>query len=515
MIRLLMVFGVGSLLGSLVLCSYFDGWSTPLPLNEIRGRDQKASDRTASFLINERPFDQVFYSLNLTIGTPPQDVVLAMQPLCPINTWIGSQDGNYANVSNFGFPVSYDRPYVFDGNVSSTAQEDNSSYLYFGYYSFNIRTDGYGIGLVDNISIGDVSLGRREITLVTEGDRTPGDLCLDDLGSWLKNASMVDEEVFSISLDGSGIYSFCCYRTKPLTSSVDSAPGHIVFGGVDTEKFQGSLVLLPALTELDFLGEDRNVFNLESMTIMNGSETVELLHAHPNASFELDHGDFGCTFPPDVVDSIYDILGGAQFLQADQSAPGALVPCSIAQGSLSVNFTFGYNTSNTSISVSVSDLMSTSRTTSLAHNSSKILSSNGTELCLFNILPGSPQDYLVLNHSVFHLGSSALKSVYTVFDKGNRTVGVANAKPDVTSSNIVNYNGGCFPGAQIIGASASSACAPTSTVQTALPTAILTDSPTHVSASPTSTSTSNAPRNNLCTPAMILVASLPILLNIL
>ena len=90
------------------------------------------------------------------------------------------------------------------------------------------------------------------------------------------------------------------------------------------------MVLLPALTALDFLGDGRNVFNLESMAILNGSERVDLLHAHPNASFELDHGDYGSLFPPDVTESVYKILGGVQFVQSDPSVPGALIACSKA-----------------------------------------------------------------------------------------------------------------------------------------------------------------------------------------
>lgn len=297
-----------------------------------------------------------------------------------------------------------------------------------------------------------------------------------------------------------------------LTLLADSAPGDLLFGGVDTEKFQGSMVLLPALTALDFLGEGTNIFNLESMTMLKGSETVELLHGHPNASFELDHGDFGSLVPPDVSNSIYEILGGAQLIENDRNVPGALVPCSIAQRSLSINFTFGYSTSHTLISVPISDLMSSPRTTSLAHNSSNVFSPDGTPLCLFNMLPGTEHESTVLDHSVFHLGTSALKSVYVVFDFGTRTVGVANAKPNVTSSNIVSYNNGCFPGAQHVGSSASSACAPTSTVQSVLPTQIFTESPTVASASPTTTSTSNAVEHKVCTFSAVLAVSLSIYL---
>ena len=511
MAQLIITFlGFGQLLAAHAFVPLLDNPLSTRPHSDRVGpRDQSLPNRTASFKINERPFNQVFYDLNLTVGTPPQDLVLAIQPLCPSGTWVASHDAEITNATQFGYPNIQDGPYVFDSKASSTAQEDNSSSFSFLYWT--PTTIGSGSSITDNISIGGFSLDHRQVNLVTEGDRTPGDICLDDIGSWLRNASIIDEEVVSIWLNGPGIQSSFYYRVRTLTISADSAPGDILFGGVDTEKFQGTMVLLPRLTALDFLGEDENLFNLESMTILNGSETIELLHMHPNASFVLDHGVFGCSVPPDVSNSIYEILGGAQLIQDDQDIPGALIPCSIAQGFLSINFTFGYKTTHTLISVPISELMSSPRTTSLAHNSSNILSPDGNELCLFNVLPGTRHDELVLNYSVFHLGTSALKSVYAVFDKATGMIGVANAKPNVTSSNIVSYNNGCFPGVQLVDSSASSACAP---VETALPTQIFTNTPTVASASPTSTSTSNAVEYKGCALSLILAASLQVYLCI-
>ena len=299
-----------------------------------------------------------------------------------------------------------------------------------------------------------------------------------------------------------------------LTVSIDSAPGDIVFGGIDTEKFQGNISLLPALTALDFLGESRNVFNLLSMTILNGSEPVELTHSHPDASFELDYGDFQNRVPPDVFEPVFEILGGTSFIPNGLSDPLALVPCSIAETSLAINFTFGYNTTQTLISVPLSDLISSPQATKAAHNSSTVLSPNGTELCLFNLLPGREDDYFVLNHSVFHLGSPALKSVYTIYDKSTRRIGVGNAKPNVTTSNAVKYNKGCFPGVQFVNSSLSSSCAPSTTTQLALPTQLFTETPTSISASatptPTSTPTSSAVKHSTGTLSLLFAVLLPI-----
>ena len=184
-------------------------WSTESHFKEISQRDGSPSNGTVTFQINSRPIGQNFYDVNLTLGTPKQDLVLAIQPLCPINTWVASSHLNYTHESLFGWPSILDGPYVFDPNTSSTAQFNNPEYTTFGY-SF---PDTYGQGgvVADNISIDGVSLGRREVFLLTEGDRTPGDLCFDDVGTWLTNTSLIDEEVFSIWLNGPG--------TQPFTST--------------------------------------------------------------------------------------------------------------------------------------------------------------------------------------------------------------------------------------------------------------------------------------------------------
>lgn len=302
--------------------------------------------------------------------------------------------------------------------------------------------------------------------------------------------------------------SLLCDGTRSLMLSADSAPGDLLLGGVDTEKFQGNMSLLPALTTLDFLGEGRNVFNLASMTTLNGSETVELLHTHPDASFEMDYGSFCSSVPPDIFASISDILGGVQLIhQKDSSILGALVPCSIAHGSVSINLTFGYNDVHTLIALPISAFMSSPESTRSQSKLSKTLSTNSTELCLFNLWPGTRGDYLPRDHSVVRLGASALKSVYAVFNRANQTIGVAQARPNVTRSNIVSYNHGCFPGAQFVNSSSSSDCAPSTSVQTALPTEIFTNTPTNTPVKPTTIS--SAADLRFCSLLNVLAASLP------
>jgi Eukaryotic aspartyl protease len=283
--------------------------------------------------------------------------------------------------------------------------------------------------------------------------------------------------------------SLLCPGTRPLILLTDSVPGDVLFGGVDTEKFEGNMSVLPALTRLDFLGEGRDFFNLASMTILNGSANVELLRSHPNASFEMDYGEFASSVPPDVFDSISEIIGGVQLIRRKNSGvQGALVPCSVAYGSFSLNFTFGYKDVHTQVAIPISAFISSPETTRSQPALSETLSSNSTELCLFNLWPGSRGDYLSLEHSVVRLGAFALKSVYTIFNRTNQTIGVAQARPNVTRSNILGYNHGCFPGAQFVNASSSSACAPSTTVPTALPTEIFTNTPTNAPVNPTPTS---------------------------
>lgn len=201
MYRLLIIFlRLWQLLGTCAFVPFFDGpWSVRALSTEIVPRDQ---DRTVSIQINERPLDQLFYGLNVSFGTPPQEVILAIQSLCPFDTWVPSRDDNYTNTTILGFPDMVHEPYIFDANTSSTARERSSRFSFGQGGSLFSK----GHDLTDNGSVSGISFGPSQIRLVTEGNRIPGDICFDDIGRWLKNASAIDDEIYSVWLNGPGLY---------------------------------------------------------------------------------------------------------------------------------------------------------------------------------------------------------------------------------------------------------------------------------------------------------------------
>lgn len=192
------------LLGAHAFMPFLDGlWSSRLLSKAIGPRDRSPADRSVSIRINERQVDQLFFGLNVTFGTPPQEVILAIQSRCPFETWVPSRDANYTNATILGFPENVHKPYIFDANASSTAQKDRASrFLYRN--GPNLSAEGHY--LTDNGTIGGISFGPSTVGLVSEGNRIPGDICFNDIGRWLRNATAIDDEVYSVWLNGPGLY---------------------------------------------------------------------------------------------------------------------------------------------------------------------------------------------------------------------------------------------------------------------------------------------------------------------
>ena len=201
---MIIVLWLWQLLGAHAFMPFLDGlWSPRSPSKAIGPRDQSPAGRSVSIRINERQVDQLFFGLNVALGTPPQEVILAIQNLCPFETWVPSRDENYTNATILGFPDNVHTPYIFDANASSTAQEDRASRTSFANAA---SLSAKGHDLTDNGTIGGMSFGPSTVRLVTEGNRIPGDICFEDIGRWLKNATAIDDEVYSIWLNGPGLY---------------------------------------------------------------------------------------------------------------------------------------------------------------------------------------------------------------------------------------------------------------------------------------------------------------------
>ncbi|KAG5922037.1 hypothetical protein E4U53_003736 [Claviceps sorghi] len=202
-------------------------------------------------------------------------------------------------------------------------------------------------------------------------------------------------------------------------NNVNAAAGSILFGGIDTQKFRGNLVTVP----VEKVGDTYAQFFITMTGISIGSDEVESDMA---LAVLLDTGTSLTYLPNEITSAIYRRLNVAY-----QEAQGAaVIPCSIRDQSMTIVFEFS---SPASITVSVSDMM----IDLLDSSGTPYMMDDGTKACAFGILPANGQTSI--------LGDTFLRSAYVLFDMDNNVISLANANFNVTSSHIVEVNGGVLP----------------------------------------------------------------------
>lgn len=210
-------------------------------------------------------------------------------------------------------------------------------------------------------------------------------------------AKMVDEKLIS-----SNAYSI-------WLNDLDSSTGSILFGGVDTAKFEGTLQTLP-------IQKTRGLFAefLITLTKLQLGDTV--IANNQAQAVLLDTGSSLTYLPTAMAQAIYEIVDA----QYDSSASAAYVPCSLAQNSSKLVFTF----SGATISVDMTELVIDVGTT----NGRRLRFSDGTLACIFGIAP-------VGQHTAV-LGDTFLRSAYVVYDLANNEISLAQTTFNATATDI-------------------------------------------------------------------------------
>lgn len=136
--------------------------------------------------------------------------------------------------------------------------------------------------------------------------------------------------------------------------SVGSPNGSLIFGGVDTGKYTGSLAKLPIVDPADTpLGADRYWVNLTSVGLTLPNGTSGLLASGEMPVF-LDSGGTFSRFPNVTFFAIGDAFPGAFW---NETIGYYVVDCDMAEQTGSVDFGFGEDEDGKVISISYKDFI--------------------------------------------------------------------------------------------------------------------------------------------------------------
>ncbi|KAI0887210.1 acid protease [Annulohypoxylon maeteangense] len=366
--------------------------SNPVKRDRLRRRDGTVKAE----LDNE----ETLYFVNGTLGTPAQSIRMHLDT--------GSSD-LWVNTASSSLCSKSSKPCAFAGTYAANS---SSTYGYVGSW-FNISyVDGSGATgdyVTDTITIGGTTLTDFQFGIGYTSSSEQGILGIgyavnevqvgragkksyENLPMKMKSAGQIQRNAYSLWLN-----------------DLDANTGSILFGGVDTAQYTGSLQTLPIQANNGVYSE----FMITLTSLSVGNSTIADNQA---LAVLLDSGSSLTYLPDEMVEDIYEAVNA----QYDSSAGAAYVPCSLANQKATVDFVF----STPKISVEMNELV----LDLITANGQRPTFSNGVTACLFGISPAGSGTNV--------LGDTFLRSAYIVYDLDNNEISLASTNFNTTESNI-------------------------------------------------------------------------------
>ncbi|KAK7711674.1 hypothetical protein SLS57_007967 [Botryosphaeria dothidea] len=365
------------------------------PVTRDQARRRKKRDSVQATLDNE----ETLYFANASLGTPAQSLRLHLDTGSS-DLWVNTDSSDLCSSKTSSCSTAG----TYNANDSSTYEYVNSlfniSYVdgsgatgdyvkdVFNFGGQNLTDMQFGVGYDSSSTEGVLGIGytTNEVAVNRAGLEA-----YSNLPQLMVDKGIIQSNAYSLWLN-----------------DLDASRGSILFGGVDTEKYHGTLATLPiiqeygdyrefiiALTGLGANGKNGSYFSSND----SSSNVVPVL---------LDSGSSLTYLPDSVVSSIYDDFNAAY--DSDQGA--AFIDCDQANSDDTLDFTF----SSPTISVPMNELV--------------LLAgySRGQAVCILGISPAGD--------STSVLGDTFLRSAYVVYDLANNEISLAQTNYNSTDSNI-------------------------------------------------------------------------------
>lgn len=379
-----------------------------IPLNRLTRRQTAKTVNSA--ITNE----EYLYLINTTVGTPPQAIGLQLDTGSS-DIWFPSSSAPYCEQQGgTGCPVG-----SYDQSASSTYSDP-------GYGEFEISyVDGTQISgqyINDDISIGGVNLTNVTMASATQtGDEGfgimgigfPADESSDTGGQGSFTYPNIIDKLVSEGKINTRSYSL-------WLDDLNANTGSILFGGVDSSKYSGSLIAVAM--QPDIAGS--NIYTSftvawTGLTVTGGSQTSNVSPSSPQPAI-LDSGTTELLLPDSIANSIYNGVG-----VITNQEYGNVVPCGLANDSLTFAFQFGGSDGPT-INVPVSEFVLPLETTSGRTPRFSSGEYKGQAICTFGIEAAGSDPIL--------FGDTFLRSAYVVYDLDNKEVAMAQSNFGSSSS---------------------------------------------------------------------------------
>jgi len=291
--------------------------------------------------------------------------------------------------------------------------------------SFRVVNQDFEINYVDGshsigeyisevFGIGNVRLENTTMGLGLDTDIPYG---LVGVGYAVNEASVADRIVYPnlpIVMREEGHIATNAYSL--WLNDLDAGTGSILFGGIDTDKYEGSLTRLSVKEDSQTGTFSSFIVELTSLQAHSSSGSDTLPSSSYPVDVVLDSGTTYSYIPQELAEEVWREVG-AQYISQHEIAA---IPCGMA--SSSGYFTFGFGgEGGPSIKVGMDELVIVPPSGGY----------NDNDICPFGIQNSTAKPYL--------LGDTFLRSAYVVYDLENNEIGMAATDFNSTSSNIVPF----------------------------------------------------------------------------
>ncbi|RDW89607.1 acid protease-1 [Coleophoma cylindrospora] len=374
--------------------------SIPDPVR--RDKIRRRSNTVTANLDNQ----ETLYFANASLGTPAQSLRLHLDTGSS-DLWVNTPTSSICSAKGSAckyagtYTANSSSTYSYVSSVFNISYVDGSGAA--GDYATDTFTIGgtsldslqFGIGYTSSSSEGILGIG-YELNEVQVG--RAGLTAYANLPAQLVADGLIQSNAYSLWLN-----------------DLDASTGSILFGGVDTAQFSGSLETLPVQKE------SGNYYEfLVTLTKVTLGNTV--VAQNQALAVLLDSGTSLTYLPDAMAEAIYEQVGA----QYDSTEGAAYVPCSLASNTSSVDFTF----TSPTISVPMNELVLEVGTTT----GQQLTFTDGTAACLFGIAPAGS--------STSVLGDTFLRSAYVVYDLANNEISMAQTIFNATTTSVVEITTG-------------------------------------------------------------------------
>ena len=273
----------------------------------------------------------------------------------------------------------------------------------------------------DTVNIGDTAIKGLTLGIASSADRPLGIMGI----GYALGESIVQNQDFEPypniidQLKAQDLISTNAYSL--WLNDLESDTGSILFSGVDTTKYTGSLTALPIQKDSNNSYSDFTVA-LTSLTFTDAKSNTPYAQTDLALPVILDSGTT-FTYLPDTIAN--DLARGVGAI--DDPIAGLVIPCKFATSKAKITFTFGNKDNGPAIAIPLDQFITP--LTSPDGSTPKFRDGSG-DVCAFGILPSGGPDQPLL------LGDTFLRSAYVVYDLQNNEIAIAQTVFNVSKTDV-------------------------------------------------------------------------------